>query len=762
MSVPEWLRLDDKTAFAYHREAREGRCAPFPAWADASVVAALERQGITCLWQHQRDAANAAHDGQHVALATGTASGKTVAYLLPIITATVGGNPGRTPAGTPPSHLASARSVRDRLGLPVRPTALYIAPTKALARDQLRVCESLGLPTFRPAAYDGDCSQDERAFARDYASFLVSNPDMLHRTLLPRHQAWSRFLASLTYVVIDEAHRYRGVFGAHVAAVLRRLRRICRSYGADPTFIVVSATMSDADSVARALTGVNQVTLVDTDASPAAALDVLLREPSAHVTQEAAQLLALMSGAGQTLAFTQSRHQAETIAVQAKRLVTQPETIAAYRGGYLAEDRRHLEHELQTGRLRGVACTNALELGVDISGVDTVLSVGFPGTLTAWWQQIGRAGRSGRDATALLLAREDPLDAYLVAHPELLFGQPVERTIIHPDNPYVLAPHLAAAAAELPLTEGDVEFFGPSTIEIAEKLTAQGVLRLRRAGWFWPHAQSAAAAIDLRSMQGKPCEVVDEATGVVIGLVDPSAADRTLYPGAIYLHQGDSWLVRTFDEETRVGTVVPIEPAYTTQPLSSSGVHVLHVEKIASLGLATVHYGTVELSRQVTAFLRRDAETGQVWDQTPLTLPTRSFTTQAMWWTLPADVISALAVDPHDLPGAVHAAEHAGIGLLPLFVPCDRWDIGGLSATLHPDTGQLTVFVHDGLPGGSGFAERGFAVADAWWRAVLDRLTSCTCSEGCPACVVSPKCGSGNTPLSKSGAAELVRVLALG
>ena len=750
-----WLVDSEATASVYRREARPGETAGFPAWVSPRLREAAGRLGVETLWRHQSLAAEAAFAGRHVALATGTASGKTLAYLLPVVAACAEGRVG----WAPPAQQAAARR---RLDVGRRHTALYLAPTKALAHDQLRVCAALGLPELRATTLDGDSDREERRFAREFAGFVLSNPDMLHRSVLPQHARWARFLGDLRYVVIDEAHRYKGVFGAHVSAVLRRLRRLCRLYGSEPTFIFASATITEADAVGRALAGVDDVVLVDTDDSPAPALDFILRRPSATLTGDAAELLARLTGHGQTLAFTTSRVQAELIAMRARELVDSPATIAAYRGGYLPEDRRALEGALQSGRLRGVACTNALELGVDISGMDAVVSVGFPGTLAALWQQVGRAGRSGRDALAVLLAREDPLDAYLVEHPELIFERPIERTVVYPDNPYVLGPHLAAAAQELHLTEADEEFFGPQTVAIADRLARQGVLRRRPTGWYWPHAERAVDSIDLRSMQGRVCEVVDEATGRVIGQVDPSAADRTLHPEAIYVHQGEQWLIRAFDEVDRVALAVAATPDHFTQPLSTGGVQVLGVDASRSLGLATLSYGTIELSSQVTGYLRRDARTGAVWDSTPLQLPLRQLTTKAVWWTLPDDVLGALDVDPAELPGAAHAAEHAAIGLLPAIVPCDRWDIGGLSTVLHPDTGRLTVFVHDGTPGGAGFAELGYRNAELWWRAVLDRLTTCECADGCPACVVSPKCGNGNNPLDKRGAAELVRVLTLG
>ena len=731
MAVPDWLATAEHVTHTHHRPARPGRPVAWPDWVGTEVREAFGRRGIRQPWTHQVAAAEAAHAGRHVAIATGTASGKSLAFLLPVLAA------------------------------PPRSTALYLAPTKALAHDQLRSCTELGIDGWRVSTLDGDSDPDERRYARDFAAYVLTNPDMLHRSILPNHARYARLLGRLTHVVVDEAHRYKGVFGAHVSAVLRRLRRLAASYGASPVFVCASATISEPDVVAGDLIGASDVVAVTDDGSPAPALDVVLLEPTPSLTETAARLLAEFTVDGQAIAFTTSRVQAELVAIRARELSDSPERIAAYRGGYLADDRRALEAALSDGRLRGVASTNALELGIDIAGMDAVVTAGFPGTLAAFWQQVGRAGRAGRDAVAVLAAREDPLDAYLVAHPELLFDKPVERTVVPTDNAFVLGPHLCAAAQERPLTEEDERWFGPTLVPLAERLAAQGALRRRPRGWFWTHAARAVDSIDLRSMQGKAVEVVDSATGRVIGQVDPSAADRTVHPEAIYVHQGETWFVDELDLGDRVALAHRADPTWFTQAQSVAAVNVLAESASRPFGLGTLHVGSVELSNQVVGYLRRDTETGEVMDSTPLEFPERRMVTRAVWWTLPDAVLARVAgaVDGLDLGGAAHAAEHCAIGLLPAFVPCDRWDIGGLSTVLHPDTGQLTVFVHDGLPGGSGIADRGYELAEQWWGATLQRLLGCPCEEGCPACVVSPKCGNGNNPLDKAGAAGLVALL---
>ena len=741
MTLPAWLQDDPRLRHVHHRPAASGVTAPFPDWVTPQIRQAVGRLGVQRPWEHQVGAAGAAWSGRHVALATGTGSGKTLGYLLPVLAATTAGSLG---------HRLRARP----LDVPQAHTALYLAPTKALAHDQLRVARDLALPGWRPVTLDGDSEEPERRFAREFGQFILSNPDMLHRSVLPSHARWARFLAGLRYVVVDEAHRYRGVFGAQVALVLRRLRRLAAHYGADPVFIACSATATAADAHLACLAGVTDVVLVDQDSSRRPALDFCLWQPEGDAHRETADLLARLVGEGrQTLAFTTSRVQAELVALRAQRAVPQP--IASYRSGYLAGDRRELERGLQSGSLRGVACTSALELGVDIAGVDSVLSCGFPGTLAALWQQVGRAGRAGQDAIAVLLARPDPLDSYLCEHPELVFDRPVEQVVLHADNPAVLSPHLAAAAQELPLTAADAAWFGSQTTVLAERLAAAGLLRRRATAWYWTRPERAVDGIDLRNLAGGTVDVVETGTGRVIGQVDPAAADRTVHTGAIYLHLGEPWRITDYDPEAGSALAVPSRDPWFTQAQGHLGLDILAEDRTRQLpGGAVGHLGAVLLRSQVTGYLRRDSETGKVWDRSPLDLPERTLSTRATWWTLPVEALHG--IPQRALAGAAHAAEHAAIGLLPAFAPCDRWDIGGLSTVQHPDTGQLTVFVHDGHSGGAGFADRAFDVLPQWLAATADALRQCPCEAGCPRCVVSPKCGNGNSPLDKAAAITLL------
>ncbi len=418
-----------------------------------------------------------------------------------------------------------------------------------------------------------------------------------------------------------------------------------------------------------------------------------------------------------------------------------------------------LEQALRDGRLLGLAATNALELGIDISGLDAVLLAGFPGTRAALWQQVGRAGRGARDALGVMVARDDPLDTYLVNHPEALLGRPVEANVFDPDNPYVLGPHLCAAAAESPLTLDDLPLFGPGARAAVDALTEGGLLRRRPRGWFWTDRRRASDLADIRSTGGPPVRLVEDDTGRVLGTVDHASAHGTAHAGAVYLHQGETWLVTDLDLEESVAVVVPAEPDYSTSAREITDIEILAQRETVAWGAARLSLGDVRVSHQVVSFLKRKVPSGEVIGEEPLDLPERILQTTAVWWTLPDHVLAESGLAEADLPGAAHAAEHASIGLLPLFATCDRWDIGGVSTALHPDTGQLTVFVHDGHPGGAGFAERGFHAASAWLRATREAIASCTCAEGCPSCVQSPKCGNQNNPLDKPGAIALLDLL---
>ena len=729
-----------------HIPARTGQHVPWPDWVPAQITGVFADRGIHAPWSHQAAAASHAHAGRNVIISTAAASGKSLAYLLPALTAILAGE-----------------------------TVLYVTPTKALAADQLAAIRSLGLPGIQAAVIDGDSTQAERAWARSHARYLLTTPDMLHCALLPAHKRWKGFFSRLRYVIVDECHGYRGIFGSHVAQVLRRLRRVVAHHGdlgAGPVFMLASATAGDPAGCARLLTGMAAEEVTE-DGSPRGPLAFALLEPPLTgvrgesgarlrrtATAHTADLLArLVRENVQTLAFIRSRRGAEAVALAARRSLSaaggESPMVAAYRSGYLAEDRRVLEAALSDGRLTGLATTTALELGIDITGLDAVLIAGWPGTWASLWQQAGRAGRAGQSAAAVLIARDDPLDTYLVRHPDVLLRHPVEATVLDPANAYVLAPHLAAAAAELPLTDEDLELFGPAARPVVDSLTSSGRLRRRAGGWYAMNRDTSS----LRGGDIGPVRVVEEETGRLVGTVDEPSAHLLVHDGAVYVHQGESYLVGGLHLADRAALVSPADPGYSTTARDVTEIAVRDVLRHETWGDADLRFGDVQVTRQVVSFVKRSNETGASIGETLLDLPPRRLVTRAVWWTISAAQRDMLAAARVDLGGAAHAAEHASIALLPLFATCDRWDIGGVSADVHPATGQLSVFVYDGHDGGAGFAERGFQSATDWLRATRQAIAACECETGCPSCVQSPKCGNGNHPLSKRGAVALLDTL---
>jgi DEAD/DEAH box helicase domain-containing protein len=742
-----------------HIPGQQGQPTSWPESVRPDVAAALSARGIASPWTHQAQAAALARTGRHVIIATRAASGKSAGYLAAALSEVLDGG-----------------------------TALYLAPTKALAADQLKAIRDLGVPGVRATCYDGDSTVAERAWAQAHANYLLTNPDMIHSGLLPNHARWRGFFRRLRVVIIDECHGYRGVFGSHVAQVLRRLRRVAALYSlggatprtprwpsgevapSGPVFILASATIANPEDCARALTGLDAVAVTD-DGSPRAPLTFALWEPPllhtyAEVrarrpaTSEAADLLAaLVKAEVPALAFIRSRRGAETVALAARDALDEELSgnVAAYRSGYLPDDRRGLEARLRDGRITGMATTSALELGINITGLDAVLIAGWPGTWASLWQQAGRAGRAGHHATAVFIARDDPLDSYLVHHPDALLHHPVEPAVLDPANPYVLGPHLAAAAAELPLTEADLDLFGPASVKAVADLNAAGELRRRPSGWYYARHRRPAREISIRGDLGRPVRVVEEPTGRLVGTMDEPSAHRYAHDGAVYLHQGESYLVSRLDLADGVALVEPGDPGYTTQARDVTDIDVIAERRRVHWGDADLMLADVRVTRQVVGYARIRSGKKSREPTVALELPQRTLSTVAVAWTIPNECVVPLP--GNDLGGAAHAAEHAAIGLLPLFATCDRWDVGGLSTELHPATGQLTVFVYDGHAGGAGFAERGFAVAADWLSATRDAISTCPCEAGCPSCVQSPKCGNGNSPLSKQGAVALLNLV---
>jgi DEAD/DEAH box helicase domain-containing protein len=603
---------------------------------------------------------------------------------------------------------------------------------------------------------------------RRHANVLLTNPDMLHVGILPNHARWATFLMRLRYVVLDELHTLRGIFGTHVAHVVRRLRRLCAHYGSSPTFVFASATIGEPGRLAGAVCGMRVEEVVDDGSPRGERLFALWNPPMidaeagvrASGTTETARLLAgLVRSDHRCIAFSRSRKGAELVAAQAGRMLSDElrSAVRPYRGGYLAKERREIEADLFAGRLRGVAATSALELGVDVGGLDACVLNGFPGTIASMWQQAGRAGRAQQRSLAVLVAGDDALDQWFMAHPAEMFSRAPEPAVVNPANPFVLDDHLACAAYELPLTDADSEWWGDDLDEGVRRLVLDDRLVLR-SGRAIHVGSSPASRVGLRTGSHHEYGIVG-ADGTLIGTVEESRAFEVVHPGAVYLHQGQHYKVDRLDTVDRTAWVRAVDPREITQTRSDTDVRILGEDMSVDVGRAVLHLGPVEITEHVTGYRRKHLFTGEVLGDEDLDLPPSTLVTRAFWYTISARVLAKAGLAPGQVPGTLHAAEHAAIGMLPLFTICDRWDVGGVSTVWLPETGQPTIVIYDGYPGGAGIAELGYEAGRTHLEATVEAIAACPCESGCPSCVQSPKCGNLNDPLDKHGAVALLRTI---
>jgi DEAD/DEAH box helicase domain-containing protein len=735
---------EERLAWSTDVPARPGRTAPIPGALHPALHAALARQGIEALWTHQAEAVERALGSRHVAVTTGTASGKSLAYHLPVL---------------------------DRILREPASRVLYLAPTKALAQDQGRALAAFGLGrAVRFATYDGDTPASARLLARRTANILLTNPDMIHAGVCPNHERWGDVLQNLSHIVVDEAHVYRGVFGSHVAHVLRRLRRLAALHGTAPQLLLASATIANPGEAFGSLTGL-PIDVIEEDGSPAAERTVAFWNPTlldpstgqraSSIAEASALFVELVARGHRAIVFARSRNGVELVQKIARELLLlrAPELadrIAAYRAGYTPADRRELERRLTTGELVGVVATSALELGIDIGALDAAVVIGFPGTIASLRQRFGRAGRRGRPALAVLVASEDALDQHLAHAPQRLLGRPVEAAILDPANPEIRSAHLACAAHESPITERDDAILGPGTYEQAAAETWTRPLARTPRGIAWIGPDSPATGVGLRSASASTVAIVDETSGELLGTSDSSRAPRSLHVGAIHLHRGRSYAVSALDLEEGLALVEPFSGDWYTQARVETEI-ALAEEPEASTRLGdglVLHYGAVEVAEQVTGYQRKRLPGHEVLDTRALELPEARYTTRGFWLRVPDELLAGIPSTA--LLGSLHAAEHALISVLPLVAMCDRWDVGGLSTDFHPDTGGPTIVIHEAHPGGVGITRRSFeAFAILSGDAALV-VRDCPCDSGCPSCVQSPKCGNLNEPLSKRGALMLL------
>ncbi len=745
----EALAEDGRLAHVEVEPARPARFATSIAPISDAVSAAL---GNDRLFTHQAEAIDLIRAGHSVVVATGTASGKSRCYQIPI--AEAAGRAGGTG------------------------TALMMYPTKALAQDQLRSLHRFKFPHVVAGTYDGDSTPEQRTWVRSTANVVLTNPEMLHASMLPGHARWARYLSKLEHVVIDELHVLRGVFGTHVSHVLRRLRRLCHHYGSDPKFIFTSATIGDPGTLAKQLCGV-PVTEVTNDGSPRSERTIVMINPpivdevqgirtssNAEVASVARELI---QSDHRTIVFCRSRRGTELVTGDISRRLPQDRqnSIRAYRAGYLANERRTIEHELFDGTLRGVVATSALELGIDVGGLDACVLNGFPGTVASMWQQFGRAGRSGHPSAAVLVAGDDQLDQWIMAHPSELLNRKPERAVINPTNPFILGPHLQCAAFEKPLSLDDDAYWGDALDDGVRDLVVDDRLLLKPSGdtsnplAVYAGRGRPSRGIGLRSGSSDEVQIVRK-DGSTVGTVDSARATSVAHPGAIYLHQGRPYRVTHLDLDDRVATVEDSSGEEYTQPRSRVDISITKADDQGVVGVPTdgaqveVFVGAVEVKSQVIGYQRREVRSRRILSNETLDLPPSTLHTRAFWYVLPTEIIEAAGVDPSLVPGALHAAEHAGIGMLPLFTICDRWDVGGVSTAWHSGAAGPTIFIYDAHPGGSGVAELGFEERARHLLATRDAIEACGCEAGCPSCVQSPKCGNGNEPLEKDAAIALL------
>jgi DEAD/DEAH box helicase domain-containing protein len=733
-----------------HISARNARLGDLSRPLPRPLLRALDGAGVSELYTHQAAAISAVRDGHHVAVTTSTASGKTLCYNLPVLESLHGDPSGR---------------------------ALYLFPTKALAQDQMRnlgeLVRSAGLDLMC-GTYDGDTPRSARGRIRKASSILLTNPDMLHMGILPNHRLWAQFLANLRFVVVDEAHAYRGVFGSHVACVLRRLRRLCRRYRSEPVFICCSATIANPAEHVENLIGLPPMVIAD-DGSPRGSRDFVLWNPplvdekrsarrSANV--EASHLFTELVRHGlRNITFTKARKVAELILHYSREKLAKEDPdlvplVRSYRAGYLPRERREIEQALFRGKLLGVTATTALELGVDIGALDATVLVGYPGTVASTWQQAGRSGRGARDSVSFLIGLDNPLDQYFMRHPEHLFGSSPENALLDAGNLYVLRGHLPCAAYEMPLSSLDEDFFGSRFAEAVGILMMEGELRPRGQRWYYPSQDYPAERVSIRAASSERYLLLDESEGSsLLEEIDAATAFRRIHPGAVYLHQGECFVVSELDLRRRVARARQMEADYYTQPREISELSIVRCSREEQLGTTRVCYGEVEVTEQVVGYRRKQLFSDRVLGEEALDLPPRSFVTAALWFDVPRAAQDRVGREGLDFQGGLHAVEHAAIGILPLFAMCDRQDIGGLSTPQHTDTSKPQVFLYDGFPGGVGITEKGFELLPELWEATLRTIEDCPCEAGCPSCIHSPKCGNNNEPLDKAAASVILKTL---
>ena len=708
-----------------------------PEWAEpqrpwpAPIQSLLKASGFKKLYRHQARAIDAVRSNRHVIIATPTASGKTLVYDLPV--------------------LELFLSDSDF-------SALYIFPLKALAQDQLQTFEALAshLEPSRPTAaiYDGDTSAYRRKRIREAPpNVVITNPEMVHLSFLAHHRKWAPFLARLRMVVVDEVHTYRGIMGSHMAQIFRRFHRICRHYGTSPTFVFSSATVANPAQLTQQLTGLEVIT-IDKSSAPRGRRHLVFLNPILGAARAAIVLLksALEKGL-RTIVYTQSRKLTELIALWARDESGDfAERISAYRAGLLPEERRDIEARLASGDLLAVITTSALELGIDIGDLDLCLLVGYPGSVISTWQRGGRVGRSGQDSALILIAAEDALDQYFMRNPRDFIDRKPESAVVNPFNLQIMSQHLVCAASELPLKKNESLLQTENASDAVTRLEKTGqLLKSADGNEIWARRKAPHRDVDLRGA-GNRFQIIDTQTDKLIGEIDDYRAFRETHPGAIYLHRGDSFVVDRLDLNTRKVFTSRAQVDYYTRVRAYKLTEILKIIDKKSTWGTDVYRGKIKVTDQVTEYERRRIGSKTIIDRVALDLPPQIFETEGMWYQIPESILHRCKSEHIDLMGALHAIEHAAIGIFPLLVMVDHRDVGGMSTDFHPQMGSAVIFIYDGIPGGAGLTQLAFTNARRLFAYTLKVIRNCPCKSGCPSCIQSPQCGSGNRPMDKKGA----------
>ncbi|NOY69469.1 MAG: DEAD/DEAH box helicase [Deltaproteobacteria bacterium] len=724
-------RLGSQVVFSRALDREAPQHAKIAGLFPSAIKLVLEKMGISSLYSHQAQAIKAILSGQNVVVSTPTASGKTLVYNLPVLT----------------------KIMEDQ-----KTTAIYLFPLKALAQDQLRTFSQMaaakGADLATAAIYDGDTSSWQRRKIREsLPNVIFTNPEMLHLSFLAYHDKWADFFSNLRYVVVDEVHTYRGVLGSHMAQVFSRLHRICRLYGANPVFIFSSATISNPVELVEALTGM-PAKAVSKSGSPEGKRHLIFINPADSPATTAILLLkAALHRNLRTIVYTQSRKMAELISLwagsQKGRFAGR---ISAYRAGYLPEERRELEQKLVSGELSAVISTSALELGIDIGDLDLCILVGFPGTVMATRQRWGRVGRGGKTSAMILIAGEDALDQYIMRNPEEFMSKPPESAYVNPKNPEILKKHLVCAASELPIRADESLLSSPEAKKAVSFLESDGsLLRSREGDRFYSARRSPHRLVNLRGT-GTRFSIISSVTQEHMGEIDGFRAFHETHPGAIYLHQSKTFAVDNIDPETSSVIVSPARATYYTRVRAEKDTRIMEVVKEKQIGPARCCFGRLKVTDQVTGYEKISIRGGKRINIIDLNLPPQIFETEGLWIEIPPSIEAGIEAGKMHFMGGIHAAEHALIGISPFFILADRNDLGGISIPFHPQTGGAAIFIYDAAPGGIGLTRAAFERAEDLIEKTVSLISDCPCKNGCPACVHSPKCGSGNRPLDKEAA----------